>query len=372
VLDKRPWRLQFRLNTKRSSVVTERAEPTSERLKNVMRRRQWLKSVGSISLVMIVLFFGLEFRPYLSDGTDWRAYLTSEATAVHLPDSAKADFERGEGTIPRTLVRPITAFVQGSTEMVADSTSRGVGVRTTSFSLSVRWDLVIVYLGVLLAFATAIFQLAYIQLPGEPERPDAPGLASLGAAESLARDVDESARRADLMYGRANLLLIAGVLMAFIGVGVFYTSLPAISDAVLMGPAPLIKGPDFDWRPYLLRTIRSAGVLASVEAIAWFLLRQYRALVEDYKAFYRMYMRRRSFLIAYKVCDRPQVRDADTKLVAALLADDWTGRLEAGETTDTILAQKQIEANPVTAVFERLADRITIPNILGPAGSKDK
>ena len=56
----------------------------------------------------------------------------------------------------------------------------------------------------------------------------------------------------------------------------------------------------FDIWTYLTFSIRPAGALIFIEAIAWFLLRQYRALIEDYKIFHRMYLKRANYLIAYR------------------------------------------------------------------------
>src|SRR6185437_1379455 len=103
----------------------------------------------------------------------------------------------------------------------------------------------------------------------------------------------------------------------------------------------------------------SAGVLVSIEAIAWFLLRQYRALVEDYKAFHRIYMRRRTFLVAYKLFEGGEAGEGEKTLVLAMLADDWTGKLSAGQTTESIEANKLLEANPFSALIGRLADLLS-------------
>jgi hypothetical protein len=91
-------------------------------------------------------------------------------------------------------------------------------------------------------------------------------------------------------------------------------------------------------------------MLIFVEAIAWFLLRQYRVQLEDYKTFYRIYLRRANLLLALKTIS---VNDAATRatMAAAFLQDDQTGHLKTGETTEALAALQTVDANPVFDLF---------------------
>jgi hypothetical protein len=134
--------------------------------------------------------------------------------------------------------------------------------------------------------------------------------------------------------------------MSFIGIAVFWASLPEI---------PVDK--EFNLPSYLPQTIRPLGMLFFVEAIAWFLLRQYRALVEDYKLFHRMYLKRVNFIAALRIASEPDVTPSKLSVAAALLMDDLSGRLKPGETTDVIEATKQIDSNPMVDLLALIINR---------------
>ena len=116
----------------------------------------------------------------------------------------------------------------------------------------------------------------------------------------------------------------------------------------------------FDSRPtdYLVHAIRPFGMLVFVKAVAWFLLRQYRALIEDYKIFNRLYTRRANFLLALRIVGAAPESPVQLSLAAAFLGDDLTTRLKAGESTEAIESLKQLEPNPVNGLFEKLVEAL--------------
>jgi hypothetical protein len=140
-------------------------------------------------------------------------------------------------------------------------------------------------------------------------------------------------------------MLVGGIIMAFVGVTIFYVALPQFQ-----------LGED-RWT-YLEKGIRPTGMLIFVEEIAWFLLRQYRALIEDYKAFHRLYLKRANYLIALKTLCLPEVSAAQIFLAASIMSEDLTGRLKAGETTEHIEGVKAIEPNPVFTLFQALIETL--------------
>lgn len=167
--------------------------------------------------------------------------------------------------------------------------------------------------------------------------------------------------RADILFQRSTLLLAGGVLMAFVGVAVFYVTLPdTIKDSTVSISASILglketatatpnkEGAAF---AYLQHAIRPAGVLFFVEAIAWFLLRQYRALIEDYKWFHRIYMKRCNYLAALLLLEKDKVRKEDMFLAAALVNEDLSGKLRKGETTESLESVKTPESGPVAQLL---------------------
>jgi hypothetical protein len=104
------------------------------------------------------------------------------------------------------------------------------------------------------------------------------------------------------------------------------------------------------------RALRPFGMLVFVEGIAWFLLRQYRSLIEDYKGFVRGQLRRSSYLVALKACVQAGTSYAD--VIRALLSEDLTGRLVKDQTTEALEAMKVREDGPILESMRELKDLI--------------
>jgi len=165
--------------------------------------------------------------------------------------------------------------------------------------------------------------------------------ASLTPVDLFAQEVAVAANRADALFGRSTLLLAGGIVMSFIGVSIFYVTLPDTQNEPIL--------------TYLSKVVRPTGVLIFVEAIAWFLLRQYRALVEDYKWFYRLYLKRANYLAALRILQKDPVRAEDAFVAISLVQEDMSGRLKKGETTESLEAIKIPEDSPVTEILRTFA-----------------
>lgn len=155
------------------------------------------------------------------------------------------------------------------------------------------------------------------------------------------KDVMASERRAESMFARATLLLTGGIIMAFVGIVIFYITLPAQNV-----PESLTK--------YWPQLIRPTGVLVFIESVAWFLLRQYRSLIEDYKSFHRIHLKRANYLAAYILLESEEVTPEKMFLIASLINEDHSGKLQNGETTESLESNKQVITDPVSEVLETL------------------
>lgn len=150
-------------------------------------------------------------------------------------------------------------------------------------------------------------------------------------------------------YNWSLYLLGSGVAMAFIGMAVFILTIPS-REVVLQD----LQSPEIDWKVYLIVTIRPLGVLVFMEAIAWFLLRQYRSTTEDFKTFHRIYLRRSNYFSAFKALADLDPKERAATLGGALLAEDLSGRLTDGQSTEGIESMKIDEANPVFDALSNL------------------
>jgi hypothetical protein len=193
-------------------------------------------------------------------------------------------------------------------------------------------------------------------------------LAKGNTEEVLAASVLGAEKRAEVLFSRSTLLLAGGILMAFIGVLVFYITLPDFSygshNVLIEGSSNRVSIEDTKnstvLSHYLLRAIRPMGVLMFLEAIAWFLLRQYRELIEDYKVFHRVYLRRMNLLAAYKVSCNGNRGPEELFLAAALLEDDLSGKLKKDETTENLERIKINDPNPVFSLVTSIINA-TVP-----------
>jgi hypothetical protein len=243
----------------------------------------------------------------------------------------------------------------------------------------IRWDRLILGLGVALAVGLTVFW----GIPGR--RPKDSNLASERADESspvsvLRAHVLFIETRASALYARSTLLLTVGVLMAFMGIGVFYFSLPHFEELAASrvsypfavagpigpagGPSPQVpqdaqlqrwpSASEIFWSnfaPSLPAVLRSAGVLLFIEAVAWFLLRQFRSLIEDYKQFTRIYLKRANYLAAFVLLSDTNAKPEARLIAAALIQEDLSGVLRSGETLEAIEKEKIDDKNPVLAII---------------------
>ena len=154
-------------------------------------------------------------------------------------------------------------------------------------------------------------------------------------------DVQRALATSEQLFSRSTLLLVSGVVMAFVGVGVFFISVFPNEGA----SSSIHSLVDLLSSRQLLLAFRSFSMLVFIEAIAWFLLRQYRALIEDYKSFYRYYMRRANYLAALKISNQNRDDKQSGLIVRTFLTEDLTGRLKKDETTENLEGQRLIDKN---------------------------
>jgi len=281
---------------------------------------------------------------------------TVETMIINDPALGKAIHE-AERAKAHSVIVAVTPFVETFIPLPVPEFYRA----TPGFSI--RWDNVIIAIGGLL-LGLLLLRESFISHspPSTPwrnleEQAAASRIQSVAAIapaeEFLISDVVRALAQSEALYSRSNLLLAGGIIMAFVGMAVFWVSLAQS----YVGSNPTA---------YLVRAIRPFAMLVFVEAIAWFLLRQYRALIEDYKIFNRLYTRRANFLIALRIVGAAPESPAQLSLAVAFLGDDLSSRLKPGESTEAIESLKQLEPNPVNGLFEKLIE--TLAKGVNPLG----
>jgi hypothetical protein len=150
-------------------------------------------------------------------------------------------------------------------------------------------------------------------------------------------------RRASEAASRAHIALAAGIFTSVIGMGVYAYMLPASTDADNL-------------QRFVAQAVRPTATLLFVESIAWFLLRQYRSLIEDYKSFYRIYLVRSNYLLAYKALRQSNGSDLDVLFATALLNEGLTGRLLRDSSASSIDANRAEDGGPMHRLLLSLAN----------------
>lgn len=151
----------------------------------------------------------------------------------------------------------------------------------------------------------------------------------------LCAAIDVSAQNSLTLLRRSTYLLVSGIAVSFVGIAVFFVAFPGGGLVAATGlPGEVTIG-----------ALRAFGMLVFVEAIAWFLLRQYRTLLDDQKWALRQQMRRTNVLAALALVDTNE--DSRHALVQSLLNEDYRGILEPNQSTETLERGKAADGNDV-------------------------
>jgi len=108
-----------------------------------------------------------------------------------------------------------------------------------------------------------------------------------------------------------------------------------------------------DIKVYIFSSIRPFSMLIFIESIAWFLLRQYRSLIEDYKNFYAVYLKKSNFISAIKLLSDPNYKNEQQfSIILSLISLDFKETLKSSDAT------KIIESEPIREIAKMLVDKI--------------
>jgi hypothetical protein len=238
----------------------------------------------------------------------------------------------------------------------------------------IRWDRFLFVVGLLALCVVALLYLNRIVLGmnvlENPSRVRSfPAYTNL--EQHLLEDVQRAFERGDALFARSSLMLIAGILVAFLGIVAFafLTSAPVEQNSIFDFPR---FGPEGGGGPTItfdqIETARRDGffygiirsftsnfrfvlIFIFVETVAWFLLKQYRALIEDYKAFYRIYLRRQNYASSYFMLkDRSLTQSAEILVSASMLNEDLSGALPKGQEVESRAQLEFAERNSFSAI----------------------
>jgi hypothetical protein len=318
--------------------------------------------VVSRALVILaaVVFFAYQLSP--DEKSAVRDFQQSSEYVEGVKVLRKNALESGRSQTAQFLTRG--SLLTNLTVLVIVEIKGGLIMETAQGIPIARIDRLVIFGGLFAALILVVwFGAGQIKIFGAPTfRMAAPAVSVAPlvktAVDLFALEVTAAEERAQILLSRSTLLLGAGIIMAFVGVAVFYVTLPEATR-------------DDRYPDYLFHAIRPTGVLIFLEAIAWFLLRQYRALIEDYKWFHRLYLKRANYLAAIRLFEKEVVRPEDVFVAASLIREDLSGRLQKGETTEGLEALKQGEDDPVSQLIKTIASLRNEAAKRGPASKGD-
>lgn len=121
------------------------------------------------------------------------------------------------------------------------------------------------------------------------------------------------------LYNRSTLMLVLGLLIAVVGILVFYFTLPEFNHTK-------------NATEYIALVIRPTLLLLFVQSISIFLLRQYRSLINDYKYFHNEYLKKSKIFITYQLMQNENITEVEMKLIESLLEKDNAAKESTIET----------------------------------------
>lgn len=279
----------------------------------------------------------------------------ADSSYKKVKEDALIKVHQGE-KLPVLFTKQVSSLVEANASLLVYGAEKLPEIVDESVRVHLRVDRLVLYVGMLaISVLTLIFILREVtqikvgsismtlpeslQTPSLEEADDDSTKQSLTPVTILQAEVVRARARADDIFTRSTLQLAGGIILTFVGVAIFYITLPE-------------TGTNETLESYLPKAIRPTGVLIFVEAIAWFLLRQYRALIEDYKWFHRHYTKRANYLAALQILQGDTVKPEHLFLAITLLNEDLSGRLKTGESTEALETLKLNDESPISEILK--------------------
>jgi len=122
-------------------------------------------------------------------------------------------------------------------------------------------------------------------------------------------EVSKAEKKSLELYNRSTLMLILGLLVAIAGIVVFYLTLPEYNNGI-------------EPKNYLALTIRPALILVFVQTISFYLLKQYRSLINDFKHFHQDYSKKSRIFSIYQLIQSKELNENEEKFIEMLMTDN--------------------------------------------------
>lgn len=153
-------------------------------------------------------------------------------------------------------------------------------------------------------------------------------------------EASKAEKKAQELYNKSNLMLIMGLLVAIGGVVIFYLSLPPFDT-------------DNITKSYIALAIRPTLILIFIQGIAFYLLRQHRLLINDYKYFYEDRSKKSRYFSIHNLIQNENLNENELKLIEVLLNEKVEGNEDLSVSKDDV-----IDRNSILEGFKKMMEKI--------------
>ncbi len=155
--------------------------------------------------------------------------------------------------------------------------------------------------------------------------------------------INESKNIAEKIFSTSRAYLLVGCLIAFIGVAIFSSPL-----------FPTTSSSDFIQR--LLEYSPRFGALFFIESIAFFFLKQYRIMLEEYRYYEAIKRKRQDNFVLVELIEKYKDNPELLKILIDKVSQSTITKLANGETTEVLETQKIV--NQEMDIFSKFIDLI--------------
>jgi hypothetical protein len=217
-------------------------------------------------------------------------------------------------------------------------------------------------LGTLLILTPVLFKLIFGKLPLEYLRSKREGTQEIKIQDSNNINVviqpssneekiekyniqciNESKAIAERVFSRSGVYLLVGCLVAFIGVAIFYSPIFQTTNST-------------DITQRLLDYLPRFGALFFIEFIAFFFLKQYRIMLEEYRYYEAIKRKRQDNLNLIELIENHKDNIELLKLLTDNISHTVITKLANGETTEILETQKIV--NQDLDIFSKFTELI--------------
>jgi|APSaa5957512622_1039677.scaffolds.fasta_scaffold45665_1 hypothetical protein len=156
-------------------------------------------------------------------------------------------------------------------------------------------------------------------------------------------EVTKSEKKSNDLYNRSTIMLILGLLVASLGVAIFYFTIPEYD-------------PEMSNSNFILLAIRPALILLFIQSISIYLLRQYRLLIGDYKYFHKIYLEKSRVFSIYQTSQNEEFIANEEEFVKFIKKNIIN--LEMKTNSDTDVELKNLDINNILNTLSELIKKI--------------